>query len=294
VPASERLRRDGRRLRLGLRAQEERESHDELAHEERQYTAPVIERRKAIKFHAVLVLAMLVSGSVVYSAIEQIEFIDGLYTVVMITTLIGSNRDPHTLAGKLFLMALALTSAGVFLSLVVQVFGPAFAASIYKEWRMKKSVESDGHIIICGMTGTARSLLPRLKGADASREVVVCVRDEKEGAEAAEEGYTVLAGDFTTKKVLEQAGVHRADFLICASDDDAENAFACLSAKLMNPRVHVLARVSVEENREKLEEVGADVIVSPAVLAAEAILRGLASAKSAEPRTTRSGRLPGS
>ena len=233
---------------------------------------------------------MLVTGSVVYARMENLSFLDASYTVVMITTLIGSGRDPTTVGGKLFLMALALTSAGVFLSLVVQVFGPALAASLYKEWRMKKSVESDGHVILCGMTGTSKSLLSRMKGR-GDREVVVLVKDEKEGLEPSEEGFTVIAGDFTTKKVLEQAGIERAAFLIAASDDDAENAFACLSAKLMNPKVRVLVRVSVEENREKLEEVGADVIISPAVLAAEAILAGLADNKTA-PRPTRSGRLP--
>jgi voltage-gated potassium channel len=250
----------------------------------------VLDRRRALKIHALLVLTMLGTGSVVYAHLEGVPFIDALYAVVMITTLVGSNRDPQTLAGKIFLMFLALTSAGVFLSLVAQVFGPALAASLYKEWRMKKCVESDGHVILCGATGTARSLLGRLRLTE--REVVVLVQDEKDGVEASDDGFTVIAGDFTTKKVLEQAGIERAAFLIAASDDDAENAFACLSAKLMNPRVRVLARVSSEENREKLEEVGADVIVSPAVLAAEAILAGLEKTKNAEPRGTRSGRLP--
>ncbi len=251
----------------------------------------MLDRRRALKLHALLVIAMLGTGSVIYMLLEHIPFIDSLYAVVMITTLVGSNRDPQSFAGKVFLMCLALTSAGVFLSLVAQVFGPALAASLYKEWRMKKCVESDGHVILCGATGTAKSLLARLKHTP-DREVVVLVKDEKDGAEASDEGFTVIAGDFTTKKVLEQAGIERAAYLIAASDDDAENAFACLSAKLMNPRVRVLARVTVEENREKLEEVGADVIVSPAVLAAEALLAGLEVSKNTAPRGTRSGRIP--
>jgi voltage-gated potassium channel len=230
---------------------------------------------------------MLLLGSVIYAWLENIKFIDSLYAVVMITTLVGSNRDPETVKGKLFLMVLALTSAGVFLSLVAQVFGPALAASLYREWRMKKSVESDGHVIVCGMSQTARSLLARIK----DREVVVLVKDEKDGVEPSDEGFTVIAGDFTTKKVLEQAGVARAAFVICAADEDAENAFACLAAKLVNPKVRVLARITVEENREKLEEVGADVIVSPARLAAEALLSGLDQAGASQPRQTRSGRL---
>jgi voltage-gated potassium channel len=288
--------RGGRHERQEERAKESEDdpfdgAQDRPAHAAEQYTARVLDRRKALKLHALLVILMLVTGSVVYARIENQPFINSAYTIVMITTLIGSNRDPETVAGKLFLMALALTSAGVFLSLVVQVFGPALAASLYKEWRMKKSVESDGHVILCGMTGTAKSLLARMKG-HPDREVVVLVKDEKEGIEASEEGFTVIAGDFTTKKVLEQAGVERAAYLIAASDEDAENAFACLSAKLMNPKVRVLVRVSVEENREKLEEVGADVIISPAVLAAEAILAGLSESKATAPRPTRSGRLP--
>jgi voltage-gated potassium channel len=231
----------------------------------------MLDRRRMIKVHAFVVLTMLVSGSLIYSKVEGLSFLDSLYSVVMITTLVGSNRDPQTTAGKIFLMMLALTSAGVFLSLVAQVFGPALAASLLQEWRMKQTVEADDHVILCGMSHTAKALLHRLAG----KPVVILVHDERDGAIPTDEGFTVIAGDFTTKKLLEQAGIGRASVLIAASDDDAENAFACLTAKLLNPKVRVVARVGVEENREKLEEVGADVIVSPSVLAADAILRGL-------------------
>jgi voltage-gated potassium channel len=233
-----------------------------------------VDRRRALKLHAVLVVSMLATGSVVYALVEQVPFLDALYTVVMITTLVGSNRDPQTVAGKLFLMVLALTSAGVFLSLVAQVFGPALAATLLQEWKMKQSVEADDHVILCGASQTATALRARLEG----RHVVVLVHDEKDGVTPADEGFPVFAGDFTTKKVLEQAGISRACVLIAASDDDAENAFACLTAKLLNPKIHVVARVGLEENREKLEEVGADVIVSPSMLAADAILNGLEKA----------------
>ena len=47
--------------------------------------------------------------------------------------------------------------------------------------------------------------------------------------------------------------------------------------------MRVVARVGLEENREKLEEVGADVIVSPSVLAAEAIVRGLEESRQRPP-----------
>jgi voltage-gated potassium channel len=246
----------------------------------------VLDRQRALRIHAVLVIAILMSGSLIYSALEGIPFLDSLFAVVMITTLVGSNRDPQTAAGKIFLMILALTSAGVFLSLVAQVFGPALAASIYKEWRMKKCVESDDHVILCGSSQTAKAVRSRLVGKD----VVVCTRDEKDGVEASDDGFTTIAGDFTTKKVLEQAGINRASVLIAASDVDAENAFACLTAKLLNPKIRVVARVGLDENREKLEEVGADVIVSPSVLAADAIFTGLeqCSKKESVPHTRKS------
>jgi len=239
----------------------------------------MVSRQRALKLHAVLVLSMLAAGTIVYALLEDQKLIDALYTVVMITTLVGSNKDPVTVGGKVFLMALALTSAGVFLSLVAQVFGPALAATLLQEWKMKQSVEADDHIILCGASQTAQALRARLEG----KHVVVLVHDEKDGVAPSDEGFPVFAGDFTTKKVLEQAGIGRASILIAASDDDAENAFACLTAKLLNPKIHVVARVGLEENREKLEEVGADVIVSPSMLAADAICVGLKAAAEKPP-----------
>lgn len=129
----------------------------------------------------------------------------------------------------------------------------------------------ENHVVICGSSDTARALLSRLP----KEEVLVVVKDKPTYDAISEKGLTVLLGDYETAEVLRRAGVARCRALVAASLEDSENAFICLTSKKIAERVPVFATVTSQENMEKLQEVKADRIISPALLSAEAILKGL-------------------
>ena len=62
------------------------------------------------------------------------------------------------------------------------------------------------------------------------------------------------------------------DRLIASSESNADNAITCLTAKHLRNDVKVITRMSRTENREKMQEVGSDAIISPAELAADAVM----------------------
>ena len=63
--------------------------------------------------------------------------------------------------------------------------------------------------------------------------------------------------------MLREAGVLRARGLVAAVDPDADNVFVMLSARKLNPALHIVARASSDESAAKLEIAGADRTLSP-------------------------------
>ena len=77
------------------------------------------------------------------------------------------------------------------------------------------------------------------------------------------EAYLALLGEASDDEVLDKAGILRAGGPIAAVDSDADNVFVVLSARKLNPKVHLVARASSEESVGKLEIAGADRTLSP-------------------------------
>ena len=75
---------------------------------------------------------------------------------------------------------------------------------------------------------------------------MVVDRDEGHVAECVSEGYLALLGDASDDDVLEAAGVRRAKGLVAAVASDAVNMFVVVSARGMNPSLHIVARVESE------------------------------------------------
>jgi voltage-gated potassium channel len=70
-------------------------------------------------------------------------------------------------------------------------------------------------------------------------------------------------GDSTRDETLRDAGIGKAAGLIAALATDADNLFAVISAKTLNPAIHVAARAAEEEAERKMRQVGADNVFAP-------------------------------
>jgi voltage-gated potassium channel len=73
-------------------------------------------------------------------------------------------------------------------------------------------------------------------------------------------------GDATKDEILYLAGIERACGLVAALSDDKENAFVVLSARSLNANLRIVARLTEDENAEKLRKAGADEIVAPSTI----------------------------
>ena len=230
------------------------------------------ELRSKTLLHLVAILVLVLVGTIVFAIVDGQSLADSLYFIVMVLTLIGA-ANPHTFAGELVGMVVAVLAVGIILSFMTQILGPAALTAYWEGRRVRKASRMKNHIVLCGTSDTARVLLNNLP----KEQVLVIVKDKAMVDALTEHGAAAILGDYETTDVLRKAGVAEARAVIAASQVDSENAFICLTAKRLARHVPVFATVSSQENLEKLSEVKADHIISPALLSAEAILKGLGS-----------------
>lgn len=130
---------------------------------------------------------------------------------------------------------------------------------------MNKKIEQlHDHIIVCGAGRVGRQVLYRLRKEGA--KCVIIEQQEDLAIQFIEEGFLVIHSDATQDETLKKAGIDKAKGLIAALPEDALNVFVTLTAKGLNPGIHVVARMDQLESEKKLLRAGADKVISPAIL----------------------------
>jgi voltage-gated potassium channel len=119
----------------------------------------------------------------------------------------------------------------------------------------------NGHYILCGYGRVGKQVAREFAADDVS--FVVVEQDQDILEECLAEGNLALLGEASDDEVLQEAGILRAGGLIAAVDSDADNVFVVLSARKLNPKLHIVARASSDESAAKLEIAGADRTLSP-------------------------------
>lgn len=231
------------------------------------------ELRDKAALHLLVILAVVVAGTILFALADGQSLADSLYFIVMVMTLIGA-QNPHTFAGEVVAIVVAVLSVGVILSFMTQILGPAALSEYWERLRTRKVSRMKNHVVLCGFSDTSRALLERLP----RDQVLVVVKDKETSDLLAGRGIAVIQGDYESRDVLRQAGVAESRAVVAASEEDSENAFVSLTAKRLAPRIPVIATVKSQENLEKLTDAKADHIISPAMLSAEAVLKSLTPA----------------
>jgi voltage-gated potassium channel len=216
---------------------------------------------------AVVALAIITAvGIFGYMAFEGWSFTDSLYMTVITLTTVGY-REVRVLdtSGQLWTMLLLITGVGtLFYAAVssVELVVEGTVRGYFGRRRVKAAIDRlNGHYILCGYGRVGRQVAREFAADDVPFVIVEHEQDVLE--ECLAEGYLALLGEASDDEVLEKAGILRAGGLIAAVDSDAANVFVVLSARKLNPNLHIVARASSEESAGKLEIAGADRTLSP-------------------------------
>src|SRR5215204_3304805 len=223
---------------------------------------------RQIRLASLALVAIALMGTAGYMLLLGWPFLDALYMTVISMTTVGY-KEVHDLSnepvGQVWTMLILLTGVGTlfyaavsFVELVVE----GTVRGYFVRRRVKAEIDKlNDHYVLCGYGRVGRQVA-REFAADGTRFVVV---DQQEASveECLQKGYLALLGDAANDAVLEEAGIRRAQGLVAAVDSDADNVFVVLSARQLNPGLHIVARASSDESAAKLEIAGADRTLSP-------------------------------
>ena len=129
----------------------------------------------------------------------------------------------------------------------------------------------DDHILVLGYGDLTDAVLDELDADGA--EVVVLTTDAGHADALGERGYNVLLADPSDEEPLERARIDLARAVIVATNDDAEDALAVLTASQLNPDIPIVAAATNRENVSKLKRAGADTVISPASLGGRLLVK---------------------
>ncbi|HZA46832.1 MAG TPA: potassium channel protein [Rubrobacter sp.] len=216
---------------------------------------------------ALLALVIIAAAGVFgYMVFEGWGITDALYMTVITLTTVGY-REVRALdaTGQLWTMLLLITGVGTLFYAAVSSVELVVEGTIRGYFR-RRGMESaisklSGHQLLCGYGRVGRQVAAEF--ASDGVPFVVIDQDPETVEECLAEGYLAILGEASDDAVLEEAGVRRARGLVAAVDSDADNVFVVLSARKLNPKLHIVARASSDESAAKLEMAGAERTLSP-------------------------------
>jgi len=182
------------------------------------------------------------------------------FTLVTVTTIGYGNITPQTVAGKVLTIGVIIVGVGAALVSMQTVFESLVGKRIKEELRMaEREVHKTGHYLVCGYSMVGKAIVRNLREKKA--DFVVVEQDKENVRRMVEDNLTVIEGDAREEMVLERAGVKSARGLFVAMDD-SYNVFVTLTAKLLNPSLHIVAKTENSYNIAKLKKAGADDVVA--------------------------------
>ena len=225
-----------------------------------------MDSRRRIILSLCLTCFFLGVGTGGYVLIEDYTPLEALYMAVITVTTVGYG-EVHALSepGRVFTMFLLIFGVGS-LAFAAHAFTESMierAANPAREKKMmkKKISRLENHTIICGHGRVGAAAADHL--ADSGKDFVVLENSAEELLELKERHYLCLSGDATSEKTLIAAGIKSAGSLLALLDSDPDNLFAVLTARELNPTLHIVARSESASAESKILRAGADSIISP-------------------------------
>lgn len=213
-----------------------------------------------------LVLGLFVAGAAGYTLVEGVPWWDAFYmTVITITTVGFGHVFPLSPAGQVLTVVLLGAGIGVFLFLASEVGRSIMEGELRRYLghvrRVRMIERMSGHDVVCGYGRMGRAAVDALRRA--GRPVVVVEARSELTLELAEGGCPVVTGDATREASLRAANVEHASGLVCCLADDANNVYAVLTARSLNPDLVIVARAAGDGAEQRMLQAGADEVVNP-------------------------------
>lgn len=223
--------------------------------------------KRSAKFAIVTLTVGIVFGIVGYMVLEGYSFTEAVYMTIITMGTVGF-REVHPLSpvGMWFTVILIILSLGIY-ALAVTVISQYFIENVVRNLKLSTKVEKKiskltDHIIVVGYG--RNGLQAVLELVENGYSVVVIDKSQKIISQFENSSKILhVLGDATEDTVLYNAGIDRAQALITAMPNDADNLFVVITAREMNPKLKIISRASALGNDKKLLLAGASNVIMP-------------------------------
>jgi len=222
--------------------------------------------RARIRIVMMAVLLAILLGTVVFHLLEGWSILDSLYVTVQTVTTVGfGDLTPRTAIGRLFATFFMMLGVGVVLYALTSTVQSIVHSELFARYgHSRKMSKLRDHFIICGAGRVGSHLIRSLRAIDG---VFVVIESDQGKVEALMNlGIPTLVRDATLEESLIEAGVQHARGIATCLPDDADNVYVVLTARDLNPRIHIVARAAEEQAESKLIRAGANRVVAPTII----------------------------
>ena len=192
-------------------------------------------------------------------------FLHAVYwSLVTVSTVGYGDIIPHTPEGRFIAVMLIISGIGV-LAFSTSIIVSAFSEKMRElgDHRTLAEIERRGSfIMICGYGRVGKIVANQLK---AKNEMVLVVDKNPAVVEQAKaDGHLVLQDDAGRNDLWTQLNLRdRAKQVLCLTQDDIANVYITLTARYFNPDINIISRANEEATITKLENAGANYVITP-------------------------------
>ncbi len=217
------------------------------------------------------ILAVVLYGSLGYYLIlgGRVRFLDCLYmTVISITSVgygevvpVSGNSWAEIYTMLVITFGLGVITYGISTLTALIVEGEV-SGILRKRGMEKKIAKLHGHVIVCGGGQTGRHVVEELI---TNKEHAVLLEKDMERIEQVTAHMPVLYvhGDATEDENLRLAGIERAGGIVISLPSDKDTLYVTMSARMLNPTIRIVSRMTNSNIESKLRKAGANGVVSP-------------------------------
>ena len=184
------------------------------------------------------------------------------------TTVGYGDLAPRTFYGRVFATGFMMVGVGIVLyALTSTVQTIVQSEMLFTLGQLRHSLKMSklrDHFIICGAGRVGSHLIRGLKGGE---DPFLVIESDRARVEALmDQGIPVLVRDATLEETLREAGVQYARGLATCLPNDADNVYVVLTARDLNPDLHIVARAAEEQAESKLIRAGANHVIAPTII----------------------------
>ena len=230
---------------------------------------PPGKNRTSLRMGVIAVGCAIGLGTVVFHHIEGWSILDSLYVTAQTVTTVGfGDLTPRTIGGRAFATVFMLVGVGIVLyaltSAVQSIVQSEMVATFGRRRLSRKMSKLRNHFIICGAGRVGSHLIRSLQGSDET--FIVVESNAQKVSQLLDFGIAVLVRDATLEESLIEAGVENAKGLAACLPNDSDNVYVVLTARDLNPDIHIVARAAEEQAEAKLIRAGANRVVAPTII----------------------------